>query len=296
MIELVDRMKSCTDPNVWGALLGPVRLLDKMVDGETRPKLQAFVKRVAQPSFDRLGWTPAPDEPEQLSTLRGVIVGALGATAEDPDIQREAAERYERYQTDPSALDPNVVEPVQVTLATTNDRAFYDQLYEKFSAESSTPQEKVNALESLACFTEPSLVQRTLKLISDGEVRTQDAPYTIRLMSSRRGIAQDVWNWCEAALGRADGQVPRQLDRPHARRHCCADRPAACRSSAAVHGCAPGSTSAKERRPNLRTPTRQRCLLQPQHRQSPNPVRLTRHFDPAACSVRRKPASRSRGL
>ena len=70
-------------------------------------------------------------------------------------------------------------------------------MYKKFKNDASTPQEQIRALGSLASFADKALVNRTLDAILSGDVRTQDAPYTVRIMLSRRNVGPLVWKWCE---------------------------------------------------------------------------------------------------
>ncbi len=217
LIELLRLMKHDDDPNVWGTILGPLRLIDKVVSKDTRAKLEAFVREIAAPAYERLGWEPKAGEGERAATLRAVIISALGAFGKDEAVRAEAIRRYEAYATDASALDPNLIEAVETTLASTNEIAFYEQLHKKFTDTTSSPQEQVNALEALACFTDPALVERTLKMVETGEVRTQDAPYTVRLMLNRRESGPRVWEWCEEHWDNLmdrfpDNSIARMLD------------------------------------------------------------------------------------
>ena len=217
VIDLLRLMKGDDDPNVWGALLGPVRMLDKMVDDSTRTKLQAFVREIVGPLHEWLGWEPHSGESERLATLRGVVIAALGSLGADERLRAQAVEKYTAYLSDSSSLNPNLVAPVESTLASMNSREHYEIFYSKFLSESSTPQERINALEALASFTEVDLVDRTLRYIETGEVRTQDAPYTVRLMLTRRETGGRVWEWCEQHWDELmerfpDNSIARMLD------------------------------------------------------------------------------------
>lgn len=217
VLDLIKELRTDTDPNVWGAMIAPVRLVDKLVDDATRPGFEAFVREVASTAFSSLGWDRTEGESELVTTLRGVVIGALGGLGQDKAVLEEAEQKYVAYLADPDSLDPDLVEPIETILATTNDPAHYDRIYARFADESQTPQIRINAIQTLACFTEPSLVDRTLELIDSGKVRTQDAPYTLRVMLTRRGNGDKVWNWCEAKwdvlMSRfPDNSIVRMLD------------------------------------------------------------------------------------
>jgi len=196
-LEVAKVLRNDDDPTVWGAVLAPFRMLDKLVSDAQRPAFRTALTDLLQGQYERLGWEKQAGENERASTLRAVIIGALGTLAEDDGVRTEAARRYHAFQTDEKALDTDLVDTVESVLASTNKAEFYEQLYAKFSAETSTPQEQVNALQSLACFTDKAFVDRTLGMILDGTVRTQDAPYTLRLMLTRRPTGPQIWEWCE---------------------------------------------------------------------------------------------------
>ena len=133
----------------------------------------------------------------KLQPCRGTVIATLGGIGEDAAIRAEAAHRYELFQTDKDAIDPNLVGAVEGILAATNEVRHYETLYKKFKNDASTPQEQIRALGSLASFADEALVRRTLDAILSGDVRTQDAPYTVRIMLSRRKVGPMVWKWCE---------------------------------------------------------------------------------------------------
>lgn len=197
VLGLIEKLKGDDDPNVWGAVLAPLRMLDKVVDGPARSALQQRVRDLVRPGHDWLGWEPHHGESERLATLRGVFIGALGVLGADEGVRREALARYALYQSETTALDANLVSPVEGVISSMNEAANYDRLHAKFSSESSTPQEKVNALGALAAFTAPALLERTLAMIEAGDVRTQDAPYALRSMLAQRDSGKRVWEWSE---------------------------------------------------------------------------------------------------
>lgn len=208
VLEIANVLKHDDDPTVWGAILAPFRMLDKLITDQQRSAFNAAITGLLQEQYARLGWQKAPGESERASTLRGVVIGALGSLGENEEVRAEAARRYSAYQTDENSLDPDLVDAVETVLASTNKAEYYEQLFTKFTADDSTPQEQVNALQSMACFTDQPLVDRTLGMILDKTVRTQDAPYTLRLMLSRRPTGPQIWEWCEANWATLNERFP----------------------------------------------------------------------------------------
>jgi puromycin-sensitive aminopeptidase len=197
VLAVANELKTDDDPTVWGAILAPYRMLDRLVLDEQRPAFTAALRTLLQAQHAQLGWDKQPGENERASTLRAVIISALGALGEDDAIRAEAARRYQAMRAGEDALDGDLVDAVETVLASTNNHDYYEQLLAKFQDDKSTPQEQVGALQSLACFTDDRLVDRTLDMILDRTVRTQDAPYTLRTMLTRRPTGPSVWAWCE---------------------------------------------------------------------------------------------------
>ena len=192
-VELVELLSHDDDPNVWTALLNPLAVIERLADDNGRAAVRAFIQRVARPAFDALGWSAASGEPERTSRLRAVLVGALGTYAGDPDIQREAALRHERYLEDRTSLDPDLVPPVISTVAAGGGEAEYTTFLAQFRAPA-TPQEQIRYLYALAEFPSLPLVQRTLDLAVT-EVRTQNAPMLINVAIGNRITADEAWKF-----------------------------------------------------------------------------------------------------
>ncbi len=201
-VELVVALRGETDPNVWAAMLSPLGLLDRVVADPDRDTLRAWVRRIARPVFDGLGWEPSAGESEQTARLRALLVGALGTVGADPEIQREAAARHARYLADRTSLHADLVPPVISVVAWGGGEAEYTTLLSCFRAPA-TPQDQIRNLYALADFPSRPLLQRTLDLCVT-EVRTQNAPMAINNAIGNRVASDLAWDfvknrWAELA-------------------------------------------------------------------------------------------------
>ncbi|HZN13428.1 MAG TPA: M1 family metallopeptidase [Acidimicrobiales bacterium] len=208
-VELVGLLKDDDDPNVWSALLGPLALLDRVVPDDGRDAVRRFVRDVARPVFDRLGWEPAAGEAERTARLRATIVAALGVTGADPDVQREAAARHARYVDDRTSLDPDLVAPVISVVAQGGGEAEYTTFLSGYRAPA-TPQEQIRYLYALAEFPSRALVQRTLDLAVT-EVRTQNAPFVINVALGNRLAADLVWDFVTSRWSELEERFPHKM-------------------------------------------------------------------------------------
>ncbi len=195
-LELIDLLGDESDPDVWGAVLGPLSLLDHIISDTDRPVLQAFVRRAVGPAFARLGWDPAPGEAKRTGTLRARLVGALGVLGHDPSVVAEAHRRFLAYLEDPAALAPDLVAAAANIVAHEGGQPEYETLLEQFRR-ARTPQEEIRFLYALAAPESPELLERTLELCLTAEVRTQDAPYLIGVVLGSRSGGRLAWRFLE---------------------------------------------------------------------------------------------------
>src|SRR5690606_32500259 len=61
-LDLVARLDGERESHVWTAILGGLGELDRVVPAETRPALQAFVRRLVSPAATEAGWEPSAGE------------------------------------------------------------------------------------------------------------------------------------------------------------------------------------------------------------------------------------------
>ncbi|HZO82881.1 MAG TPA: M1 family metallopeptidase [Candidatus Binataceae bacterium] len=209
-------MREETDLNVWRAILAPFNYLDLIVSEAERPALAALVRATVGPAARRLGWEPRAGEDELQRQLRGVLLGALGTLGEDTEVQRRAAEAYERYLQDPAALDRDLVPPVINILACTGDEARFETFKRNFKS-AKTPQEEQRYLFSLASFRRPGLLRDTMEMTLSGEVRTQNAPYLMHSLMLNTVCRYEAWDfvrahWDEMLRKYPDAALPRMCE------------------------------------------------------------------------------------
>jgi puromycin-sensitive aminopeptidase len=198
-LDLTARFTTEADRNVWTVLMGSFAYVNRVIPPELRPGLEAMVRQRLSPAVERLGWEPEPEEGEVDRQLRGDLLRAVGTLGNDASIQERARELYARVRDGALAVDPNLLPALIAIVAWTGDESDYVAFRERFQ-NARTPQEEQRYLYALAGFREPALLQKTLELTINGEVRSQDAPFVIRALLgsvSGRGLAwsfvQEHW-------------------------------------------------------------------------------------------------------
>lgn len=193
-LDLLQLFREETDHNVWTAILGSCHYLYRLLDPQQRTGLQTFLRSLLRSITEKLGWEPHSGESELTSQMRGELLSALGTLGDDLATQSEAKVRYQQYRKSPSAVDRNIVPALVTTIAHTGGQAEYEDFHANVGA-AKTPQEEQRYLFALAAFRLTSLVDRTLAMTLNGEVRTQNAPYLMRSLLLNTDGRERVWRF-----------------------------------------------------------------------------------------------------
>jgi puromycin-sensitive aminopeptidase len=193
-VSLVKLFRDETDKNVWALIIGSLNYLNRAVPDDVRPKFETFIGDLAAPTAKRLGWQPAKGEDELTKQLRGMIAGVLGTLGNDSEIQKQAVDLYRKFKADEKSVDPNVVPALVSILAYTGGEDVYNEFTDEFKA-AKTPQEEQRYLFSLAGFRQKELLQKTLERTTNGEVRTQNAPYLVQSVLNNVSGRELAWNF-----------------------------------------------------------------------------------------------------
>ncbi|MGH7833012.1 MAG: M1 family metallopeptidase [Candidatus Binatia bacterium] len=215
-LELLQRFKDESDHNVWSAILGACHYLFRALEPRQRPGFQAFVRGLISLAASRLGWIPQPGESELTSQLRGELLGALGTLGEDKSTQSETRWLYDRYKQDRTAVDRNIVPALISIVAHTGGPEEYNEFLSRFKT-ASTPQDEQRYLFALAAFRKLELLERTLKLTVNGEVRSQNAPYLLRSVLFNPEGRERAWafmkeHWEKMLRQYPDNSIPRMCE------------------------------------------------------------------------------------
>ncbi|HEY5627223.1 MAG TPA: M1 family aminopeptidase [Nitrospira sp.] len=208
-LDLTERFTEDRDKNVWAILIDSFAFLYRIIEETDRPSLEAFVRTRIAPVAAELGWQPASGESDLVRQLRSEVIGALGRLGNDPSTQARAVDLYRASKQNSEAVDPNLMPALVSIMAFTGDVARYDQFIERFK-QATTPQEERRYLYSLATFRHPALLERTLAMTLNGDIRVQDAPFIISAVMSNVYGRELGWNFVKTNWDRMDRQFPKQ--------------------------------------------------------------------------------------
>jgi puromycin-sensitive aminopeptidase len=180
-----------TDVSVWQRLAGAFGELDRIVDDETRERLQGTVRALAAPALHRMGWAAAAGESHRDRQRRATLFELLGTIGADEDVQARARAIHDEFVKDPAAGDPALVAAAMDVIAFSGTPVEFDAFLERFRTETN-PQEQMRYLYALARFPDDASFQRMLDL-SLSEVRTQNAPFLLGRALTHRRHGADAW-------------------------------------------------------------------------------------------------------
>ncbi|HEY1233841.1 MAG TPA: M1 family metallopeptidase [Candidatus Binatia bacterium] len=215
-LSVVDLMGDERDLNVWATIIGSCHHLERILDDDQVGRLAERVRGLVGPAVERFGWSTKEGESELESQLRGDLIAALGTLGEEQRCQQRARELFARYEKTPDAIDRNIVPALVSIVAHTGRSSDYENFYRRFK-DAVTPQEETRFLFALANFRELELIERTLDLTINGEVRTQNAPYLLRGILLNRRARAKAWSfmklhWEEMLRQYPDNSIPRMCE------------------------------------------------------------------------------------
>jgi puromycin-sensitive aminopeptidase len=215
-LELIKLLREEGDLNVWTTVIGSSHHMHRILDDEQCASLEKQLRALFSPATERLSWMPRKGESELESQLRGELIAVLGTVAEDKACQERAREFYTQYEKAPDSVDRNLVPALISIVAHTGGSTEYEKFYRKFKT-AQTPQEETRYLFALANFRMPELIDRTLDLTINGEVRTQNSPYLMRGILLNKRARERAWSfmkahWDEMLRQYPDNSIPRMCE------------------------------------------------------------------------------------
>jgi puromycin-sensitive aminopeptidase len=215
-LSLLEIMRDETDLNVWTTVIGSAHHIHRILEAHQYPVFAERFRAILLPALERLGWSGKSGESELDSQLRGDLIAALGTLGEDQASQERARALHTQFEREPASVDRNLVPALVTIVAHTGTESDYEDFYSRFK-NAQTPQEEQRYLFALANFRRPHLIERTLQLTTNGEVRTQNAPYLMRNLLLNRYARHSAWpflkaQWEEMVRQYPDNSIPRMCE------------------------------------------------------------------------------------
>jgi aminopeptidase N len=172
-----------------------------LTTAENRKALQAFVRTLLQPAYRDVGFDRAPADSEDRRSLRNAIVGALGNTAEDPEVIEKSLRVVRESLRGGAPLDP-ILAGTLVNIAATHGDAELFELLTKAADKATSPDEHYRYLFALTSFENPALLARALEHSRSADLKSQDTALYLGAFFGNDEARDRAWafvkaNWSE---------------------------------------------------------------------------------------------------
>ncbi|HVO60007.1 MAG TPA: M1 family aminopeptidase [Terriglobales bacterium] len=171
---------------------------DYLVSDSDRAQYQAWVRGLLNPVLKDVGWQPAPGEDENRKALRANVLYTLGYAGRDQEVLSRARELAGQGLRNPSAIDASIVDAVFSLAALDGSSKFYDELMADLKSANGAPQQYYRYLFTLADFTNPELLQKTLQFALSPEVRSQDSLILIAAVMGNPSGEKLAWDYVQS--------------------------------------------------------------------------------------------------
>jgi aminopeptidase N len=179
-------------------LLGGLSYIGQnLVSDGDREEYRAWLRQYLTPAMKDLGYEPKPGESDEERSLRSGVFRALGRDARDPVTLEQASKIADKALADPESVSSDMAGAALALAALNGDSAFYDRVMAA-TKNPKSPEEYYTYLFTLARFSDPMLLQRTLDFAISPEVRSQDALQLITVVMANPAGRKLAWNFVQS--------------------------------------------------------------------------------------------------
>jgi puromycin-sensitive aminopeptidase len=192
-LDLASRYRDENEAAVWGLLTGSLGRLHRIVQPESQPGYERWVRDLIEPTADRLGWEPEEGEDDLTRKLRGTLLRALGTTGKQRHTRERARRVVDQLLESPESVDPDVAVAAVYVTADAGTEADYQLFYERYE-KAVDPQEEGRFLYALPGFPQRSRAEETFNMVLDGRIRTSNGPMVVGQLLANETNGDLVWD------------------------------------------------------------------------------------------------------
>jgi aminopeptidase N len=164
------------------------------LDENLEDKIKAFIRTLVASELTRLGWEEKPGEALSDQKLRATIIG-LAAYADEPSVIDRAKKLFAAYQTDSSAILPELRSIVFGVPVKLGDAKAVDYLLELHQKTVSSDLQ-ADICGALTATRDPKTAAMLLGRITDASiVKPQDADRWLIYLLRNRYTGDTAWQW-----------------------------------------------------------------------------------------------------
>jgi len=201
---IAEAFQSDRSPAVLGELTERLDYIGRYLVSDTdRGAYGLWVRQLLAPVVKDVGWEPKANEDVEFESLRADLMRALGYTARDPETEALARKLSAQAIDDPSSVNHELAQAAFQVAAQGGDDALYNKILNRLKT-ARTPEETFVYQQTLASFSDPQLLQRTLEFAISPDVRSQDSLLVItRVMQNPLG-QKVAWDFVRSHWGKIE--------------------------------------------------------------------------------------------
>ncbi|PSO44376.1 hypothetical protein BRC21_01485 [Candidatus Saccharibacteria bacterium SW_7_54_9] len=188
-LSILGNVKDEQSDVVWDVVFLQLTQLQRVFGEQILERI--FGPELTGTQLARLGWDGNEDESVFDSLLRPVILN-LAVRCNVASVTQEAFRRFRSGQ----AIDPNIRRTVYTTVARGGDEDVYETLH-TMHEQTDFDEEKMRLAQALCSFSQESLIERSLGMITSDEVRKQEVRHWLAYLFSNPHAAQPAWQWMQ---------------------------------------------------------------------------------------------------
>ncbi|MDQ2712899.1 MAG: ERAP1-like C-terminal domain-containing protein [Acidobacteriota bacterium] len=142
---------------------------EHLVPEDLIPNYQRFVLKNFQARAEQLGWTPKPNESDDVRLLRPNLLPAVAVDGHDEALAKQARELTDKWFENRNAIDPNLTSAVLDTAAAFGDKALADHFLAEFK-KTSDRQERGQIVNALGSFRDKAAIESDMQAVLSGDV------------------------------------------------------------------------------------------------------------------------------
>ncbi|MBV9767554.1 MAG: M1 family metallopeptidase [Acidobacteriaceae bacterium] len=154
---------------VQSALNVVLGLREHLVPENLMPNFQRFLLKNFQARAHELGWTPKPDESDDVRLLRPTLLRAVATYGGDQELAKQARELTDQWFQDHNSIDANMVNAVFETAAFYGDKALFDRFLTEFK-KTQDRQERQRIVNAIFAFRDRAALEAALNAVVSGDV------------------------------------------------------------------------------------------------------------------------------
>ena len=165
---------------------------EDLVTDADRPRFQAFTRSLLRPLFDEVGFAGGAGDTDDRRRLRAVLIGALGAVSEDPDVIARSRAALDRALASGPPLEPTVAGAIVKAAASHGDEKLFDALAAA-AERAASPEDQYRYLYALGDFRDPALIDHGLQRSLLPQLRNQDTAIYLAQFLTNPAARPHAW-------------------------------------------------------------------------------------------------------